>query len=300
MMKADAFLEEHGIDFETVEQDNPSKTCDDAARERGLETSQIVKSLIVERGGDYFHVLVSGDRTLSGKKFGEHRMVEPEKSRELTGFESGVVHPFSTELEHFVDNRLFDHDELSFTTGDELLGVIIGAEDLKEALESAGFEIETGDFVSPTEEDYRRVEEHGIDEDNAKFIVDSGNMQVFSELASRHPAASVLKAIEELEREDVEPEEELVEELVERAENDTHMQRMVQHYAENNEFPQEEDGFDLGETVEEVVDENPEAVEDYRDGQESAINYLLGQVMRRTGGRAEGGEARETLLEAIG
>ncbi len=299
-MKADDFLEKHGIDFEIVEQDNPSKTCDDAAMERGLETSQIVKSLIVERGDQYLHVLVPGDRKLSGKKFGEHRMVDPEKSRELTGFKSGVVHPFSTELNHFVDHRVFDHDRLSFTTGDELLGVIISPEELRTALESADFEVETGDLVSPTEDDYRVVEEHGVEEENAKFIVDSGNMALFTRLADRHPSSHVLKAIEELEREDVEPEEEPVETLVELAENYTHMQRLAQHYAEKDEFPQEEDGFDLAETVESVVEENPDAVDDYREGKESAINYLLGQVMQRTRGRAEGRKAREKLLEAIG
>ncbi len=46
------------------------------------------------------------------------------------------------------------------------------------------------------------------------------------------------------------------------------------------------DEKELAALVEEAVRENPESVEDYRRGREKAIGFLVGQVMRKTGGRA--------------
>jgi aspartyl-tRNA(Asn)/glutamyl-tRNA(Gln) amidotransferase subunit B len=77
------------------------------------------------------------------------------------------------------------------------------------------------------------------------------------------------------------------------------MQRLSKKLAEDGELPEEDDGFDLVETVEQVLDDNPEAVEDFNSGRDSAINYLLGQVMSETNGRAEASEAEELLREKL-
>ncbi|MFB6208181.1 MAG: YbaK/EbsC family protein [Candidatus Nanohaloarchaea archaeon] len=295
-MKADDFLDEQGIEYTVVHQDNPTKTCDDAAMERGLETSQIVKSLIVRRGEEYFHALVPGDRTLSEKKFGEHRMAEPEKSREITDQESGTVHPFSSELKHFVDERLFEEDTLSFTTGDILKGVVIGSSEFEEGLEAASFEFETGDYVVSEKEDLEELEEKGLDSQDAKFVADKGLRTVFNQLYEEHDADEIINTFKKLRREELEVDAELCEELIERSENETHMQKLAEEYAETGEFPDDTE-FELESVVENAVDQNPKAVEDFNSGKDSAINYLLGQVMQQTQGKADGERTRE-LLEA--
>ncbi|MFB6147523.1 MAG: Asp-tRNA(Asn)/Glu-tRNA(Gln) amidotransferase GatCAB subunit B, partial [Candidatus Nanohaloarchaea archaeon] len=89
-----------------------------------------------------------------------------------------------------------------------------------------------------------------------------------------------------------------VQELVERAENDTHMLKLAEKFAETGEFPEKEE-TGTEEAVTKVLEENPDAVEDYRSGKESAINYLLGQVMQETNGKADGGEARQLIEEEI-
>ncbi|MCK5660811.1 MAG: Asp-tRNA(Asn)/Glu-tRNA(Gln) amidotransferase GatCAB subunit B, partial [Methanosarcinales archaeon] len=50
----------------------------------------------------------------------------------------------------------------------------------------------------------------------------------------------------------------------------------------------------------EAVDQNPAAVEDYRKGQEKALNSLVGHVMKQTRGSADPKVAREAILKVLG
>ncbi len=47
------------------------------------------------------------------------------------------------------------------------------------------------------------------------------------------------------------------------------------------------DAGELELIVEEVIAENPKAVEDYRAGKTASVQFLIGQVMKRTKGRAK-------------
>jgi len=51
--------------------------------------------------------------------------------------------------------------------------------------------------------------------------------------------------------------------------------------------------------VDEAIDENPDAVADYHDGEGGAINFLVGQVMQKTGGSADPGTVNELLRERL-
>ena len=51
--------------------------------------------------------------------------------------------------------------------------------------------------------------------------------------------------------------------------------------------------------VKQAIDENPKAVEDYLAGQKASINFLVGQVMRITRGKADPGETVKLLKENI-
>jgi aspartyl-tRNA(Asn)/glutamyl-tRNA(Gln) amidotransferase subunit B len=51
--------------------------------------------------------------------------------------------------------------------------------------------------------------------------------------------------------------------------------------------------------VVEVVSENPQAVEDYRSGKEKAVEFLLGQVLRRVKARGNPNKVRELILEVL-
>jgi aspartyl-tRNA(Asn)/glutamyl-tRNA(Gln) amidotransferase subunit B len=51
--------------------------------------------------------------------------------------------------------------------------------------------------------------------------------------------------------------------------------------------------------VKQAIDENPKAVNDYLSGQTASINFLVGQVMRLTRGKADPGETVKLLKENI-
>ena len=51
--------------------------------------------------------------------------------------------------------------------------------------------------------------------------------------------------------------------------------------------------------VETAINDNPEAVADYHDGDEGAINFLVGQVMQATGGSADPGQVNGLLRERL-
>jgi len=56
------------------------------------------------------------------------------------------------------------------------------------------------------------------------------------------------------------------------------------------------DGDELEQIVTEVIAENPKAVEDYRVGKSAAVQFLVGQVMKRTKGRAKPDAVQPLLL----
>ena len=51
--------------------------------------------------------------------------------------------------------------------------------------------------------------------------------------------------------------------------------------------------------VKQAIDENPKAVDDYLAGQKASLNFLVGQVMRLTRGKADPGETVKLLKENI-
>lgn len=64
-------------------------------------------------------------------------------------------------------------------------------------------------------------------------------------------------------------------------------------------FGQISDDSILRQAVQEVIQEQSNAVSDVREGKEKSINFLLGQVMRKTKGAANPGLVRELLLDTI-
>ena len=51
--------------------------------------------------------------------------------------------------------------------------------------------------------------------------------------------------------------------------------------------------------VEKVIADNPQSVEDYRNGKEKAIGFLVGQTMKAMKGKAEPGMVNRLLKELL-
>ncbi|MGM0770124.1 MAG: Asp-tRNA(Asn)/Glu-tRNA(Gln) amidotransferase subunit GatB [Halobacteriota archaeon] len=59
------------------------------------------------------------------------------------------------------------------------------------------------------------------------------------------------------------------------------------------------EGDIVTQAVSEAITENDEAVQDYLGGTEKSLNFLVGQVMKKTKGRADARQARELLIAAL-
>ena len=59
------------------------------------------------------------------------------------------------------------------------------------------------------------------------------------------------------------------------------------------------DSGEVESAVDAAIDDNPDAVADYHDGDEGAINFLVGQVMQETGGSADPGQVNGLLRERL-
>ena len=55
----------------------------------------------------------------------------------------------------------------------------------------------------------------------------------------------------------------------------------------------------ISSAIADAIRENPKAIEDYRAGKAGALNFLVGQVMKKTRGKADPGELNRMLVEAL-
>ena len=55
----------------------------------------------------------------------------------------------------------------------------------------------------------------------------------------------------------------------------------------------------LKQTIEQVIANNPQSVEDYRNGKEKAIGFLVGQTMKAMKGKADPGTVNKILTEIL-
>lgn len=99
-LRALAALETSGIAF-TITRHGRVGSLAEAAQARGVEPSDIVKTIVVRRGeDDHVLVLVPGDRTISWPRLrallGVNRLSLPDAAaaRDATGYERGTITPF--------------------------------------------------------------------------------------------------------------------------------------------------------------------------------------------------------------
>ena len=64
------------------------------------------------------------------------------------------------------------------------------------------------------------------------------------------------------------------------------------------ELPVNDEGA-LREMIEQIVADNPKSVEDYHNGKEKAIGFLVGQTMKAMKGKADPGMVNKILKEIL-
>lgn len=147
-------LETLGIPFRLYEHTAPIQSLEQAARERGLQPGQIVRSLVFRtETGAFVMLLIPGSGRASWTRLrqalGVSRLTTatPEELLRVTGFEPGAVSPFGLPrpLSILADRGLLEQETISIGAGIRNAGVILKSADLLRALAP-----ELGDFREAT------------------------------------------------------------------------------------------------------------------------------------------------------
>jgi len=130
-------LESAGIAYRVIRH-GPVRSLAEAAKARGVEPADVVKTMVVRRGdGDFVFVLVPGDRSISWPKLrallGVSRLSMPDAAlaREVTGYERGTITPFgsTTAWPVITDERVLGR-EITLGAGEHGVAVAVRAEDV--------------------------------------------------------------------------------------------------------------------------------------------------------------------------
>lgn len=131
--------------------ENQLRSLEQAARERGLEPEQIVRSLLFRmEGGEFVMVLIPGPSKVDWVKLrhflGVSRVTtaRPQEVEEVTGYPTGAVSPFGLqeEVRLLADESVQDIEVISLGAGMRNAGVILESRHLVKALKP-----ELGDFT---------------------------------------------------------------------------------------------------------------------------------------------------------
>lgn len=71
------------------------------------------------------------------------------------------------------------------------------------------------------------------------------------------------------------------------------------HVIETKNLAQVGDVVALGTVIDEIIEKNPQPVEDYKKGKEASLQFLVGQVMKKTGGKANPQVVMEILKRKL-
>jgi Cys-tRNA(Pro)/Cys-tRNA(Cys) deacylase len=121
----------------------PVRSLGEAAQARGVEPTDVVKTLVVRRAeDDFLFVLVPGDRTISWPKLrsllGVSRLSMPdaEVAKDATGYERGTITPFgsATAWPVIADERLRGR-QITLGAGQHGLAVAVAADEALQALD---------------------------------------------------------------------------------------------------------------------------------------------------------------------
>ena len=140
------FLDEQKIPYRVKYHSKPVFTSEDAAIERGVRLSQIVKTMLLADGNGILVAVLPSHKRLDVKKLKKlsgHKnlqFMDKESIERRTGLIVGSVAPIGRVLEGiplFVDPSVFDEEFLDISSGDPNAGLELHRDDLRFLLSGA-------------------------------------------------------------------------------------------------------------------------------------------------------------------
>jgi len=139
-------LQRLGVHHRVFTHPGPVESLEQAARERGQQPGQVVRSILFRiKEGSYVLVLVGGPEQISWKALRKHlgasriSMASEEEVLDVTGYRVGTVGPFglAQPVRVLMDPGLLVQEELSIGSGLRGTAVILSSAALMQALPGA-------------------------------------------------------------------------------------------------------------------------------------------------------------------
>lgn len=146
--KVTDYLHEQKIPYSSKYHSKPVFTSEEAAIERGVRLSQVVKTMLLGAGDFVVIAGLPSHKRLDIKKLKKItgnknlRLMNKGGIEQKTGLTVGAVSPVGSGLESlpiFVDPSVFDEEFLDISSGDPKAGLELHREDLKDLLKEGRF-----------------------------------------------------------------------------------------------------------------------------------------------------------------
>jgi Cys-tRNA(Pro) deacylase len=140
---ATRFLDSHSIPYLVFIHKKTPISVEEAARERGQEPGQVIRSILFRHTTDEFIlVLVPGLHRVSWKKvrawlkISRLSLANKDEVLQITGYDLGTVNPFGIQhkVKIMVDERVFLPSEVSLGSGVHGAAIILATSDFPRAL----------------------------------------------------------------------------------------------------------------------------------------------------------------------
>ncbi len=145
------FLDEKGVEYRRLEHAQPALTCEDAARERSVSISEMVKCLVLrDKKKDQVHLAcIPGDRRLSMSKFRRHvrasklAFCSDEEIATALGFKRGAIPPIALPdgVNAVADSSFLKRKQLNLSSGSPMAGLEVSTWEFRRVFQGSFVDI---------------------------------------------------------------------------------------------------------------------------------------------------------------
>ncbi|HAS64427.1 MAG TPA: hypothetical protein DCS35_18785 [Vibrio sp.] len=137
--KLTEYLDLQQVKYRLLQHQTPAISIEDAAHQRGIRQSQMVKAILLRDMGDrYALACVPGDQSVDPKKvrtvLDSRRMtcVDLSAVEAITGYKIGTVTPLLLKqpMPIIFDHQILDEIEITISSGHNLAGIALSSTDL--------------------------------------------------------------------------------------------------------------------------------------------------------------------------
>jgi len=139
-------LDSLGINHRVFLHEQPVRSFEEAATQRGQRPSQVVRSILFQvRDGEFVMVLMAGPAQIDWRKLRQLvkrsrvRMATEEEVLDVTGYRIGTVNPFGVKKQArvMIDPSVLNEEEISIGSGVRGVAIIMKSADIQHALRDA-------------------------------------------------------------------------------------------------------------------------------------------------------------------